>query len=127
MFKNLLSKLKTNTINFLKFMRLVGDDNHWDWTTTALAASIFVLMFRVTAPGIGEIATFFIALLARAHKKQIAYKSAQEQAQQSAQMAAQLEAAHAKIASVSAELDRVKTEVGLSNFAVPFGGFTGAR
>lgn len=128
MFTNFLSKIKSSTVSLLKFMRLVGDDGHWDWTTASLVVTLSVLSFKVTNPGPAELAALALTLLARGHKKQISAKHATEQDKTNAELASQLQVTMTKLGQISGELERVKTEVGLANFNPnAFGGFAGVR
>jgi hypothetical protein len=66
--------VKRQIVSFLQFMRLVGDDGHWDWTTAALVAVLFVLVVKTDNPSLAELGAFFLALVARAHKKFLSVK-----------------------------------------------------
>jgi hypothetical protein len=111
--------VKDQAVRFLKFMRLVGEDGAWDWTTAALVASLFVLVFKVENPGIGEIAAFFTALLARAHKKYLGVKAQGDVAKQIAAYKSDadkvVKEANAKAEQAMAAFEDVKTRLGLES------------
>lgn len=83
-----MEAVKAHAVRFLVFMRLVGDDHCWDWTTAALVGVLFVLCVRVQNPGLPEVMAFFLALAARAHKKHLGAKVQGEVSTQLADMKA---------------------------------------
>jgi len=136
---NYLSKLKTHTLSFLKWARLVGEDDHLDWTTVSLVTVLAVIAFKVTNPGVGELAALFLTLLARAHKKHISSKlvaklaehkavvtAAQEelrsinseQDEKLAKLSSRLDKSDAHNARLTAFLNDLDTRMGFSDFGV---------
>lgn len=110
-FSNAATKLKETTIRFLKFMRIVGEDNHIDWTTTSLVVVVFILAFKVTSPGIGELGALLLTLLARGHKKYLGSKADERHAQLEAVVKAAKEEIHDINTAQDEQLQAIKNDV----------------
>lgn len=112
---NFLSKLaasiKSTTISLLKWSRIVGEDNHLDWTTTSLVAVIGILVFKVSSPGLGELAALLLTLLARAHKKYLGSKDADRQQKHEAIVQAAQDEIKAINAAQDEQLNLVRAEI----------------
>lgn len=115
--------VKAQIVRFLKFMRLVGDDGAWDWTTAALIASLFVLVFKIESPGIAELGAFFLALMARAHKKYLGAKSQGDVAAQievyKAESDKVIKSAHGKADEAFKALNDIRTRMGFDSMSWP--------
>lgn len=111
MLSSLTSSIKSATIKFLQFMRLVGDDGHWDWTTASLVTTLLVLGFKVESPGVGEIAALALTLLARGHKKYLSAKVEHTASDTVAKLEASIATLGAEVAKSSNQLRTIRNDL----------------